>query len=255
MVSTTRLTYLELAQLLHKHCGYQGEPPQTITNQLGRNADCLQWVQDAWLSIQQSHPAWKWMREEVEFSMVIGQSNYSLAEMGVDGDANGRDTLSEWIINKAPYCDSGVYLRDTTDPTPGSTVKPLRYVSYDAYRRQYKNRSTTTGRPNLFTLAADGGMIICGVLPDKAYTVTGDYIHRAWKFAEANDYPDFPDQFHRIIPFRALFSGYAIKENAPEYYTAYRTEYTELWHELTSNQSEIIDGEIDTMSVNAEPLA
>ncbi|MBF0136134.1 MAG: hypothetical protein H7833_05760 [Magnetococcus sp. DMHC-1] len=195
-------TFLEMCQKVRREAGVSGNGPPAVTGQSGVYEKIIQWVNDAWVEIQNSRPNWHWMWQEFSFDTVAGIGSYTLTSLDLEYLGRLRQ-------------DSLSFYRKSIGPA-GEGYLP--YADYREWRRRYGSGISVVGPPSLLTLSPDR-LIKLGPVPDAIYTVRGVCYRRASRMTNNNDIPGLPEEFHEAIVQLALLY-YAAHEEAPEMYTA-----------------------------------
>jgi hypothetical protein len=191
-------TYLSLCALLARRSGVIGAAPSSVLNQTGKQANCVDWVSDAWRRIQQIHPSdWTFLQGEWEGSLTQGNSTYSAVTLGI------ATRFGSWKGDRPS--DRGLYRPVTYyDPLLGAEREAaLSQISFAAWRDRYDRGDQTPGPPLYYAIAPDQTLRF-GPAPDMTYTVRGEYLKAPQILAANEDVPDLPEQFHQIIVDRAI---------------------------------------------------
>lgn len=188
------MNFLALAQKLVEKCGISGTGPTTVTNQVGELKRAVNWINEAWLNIQQSRDDWDWMRGSVSFQTVTHQATYTPAQCGITD-------LAEWLLNTS-ICTFRTY--DTNVGVASEIF--LSYVDWNTYRDiyLYGNMRQSYARPLSVTAAPDMSIGL-GQIPDSAnYTIVGDYFKEPSLLVNDSDIPGLPTRFHMLIVYQAM---------------------------------------------------
>ena len=84
------------------------------------------------------------------------------------------------------------------------------------------------------SIKPDNSMILYP-LPDTVYNINGEFFHKAVVMDDNLDEPQFPDQFHMIVVWRALML-YGAFDAADEKYSHGQNEYKTMLLALESDQ-------------------
>ena len=217
------MTFLELCQRAVSECGApDGALPSTVVSQRGEALRFVNWVNNAWLDIQNLHGEnWKFMRATASFTTVEGQPTYTPAECNAT--------------------NFGYWYRDTFrcyNTVAGITGEIfMSYLDYEAWRNTYMYggfRETRT-QPTDMSVAPNESICL-GPYPAEGYTVYGDYNTVPSLMAVDGDLPGLlPTQFHMVIVW-AVMKNYGAYESAPEVYQRGENEYNKLLALLRRNQ-------------------
>jgi hypothetical protein len=209
------MTFLQICQRLRSEAGIAGTGPTSTANQLGELGRIVDWVQDAYVDIQEKHDQWGFMRAGFTLPIVIGTALYP---------ATSIPGLMAWL--KPKDCDGlRCYLGSTADE------QWLRYRPYDEFRglRLMAAMRDATGRPTEYTVTPNNGLLLWPI-PDNTYTIDGEYVQAAVKFVNDADIPVFAD-FHMVILWCALMK-YAAYSAEPSLYAHAQKEYGRLVNKL-----------------------
>lgn len=219
------MNYLQLAQRLRRRCRVIGSGPSAITGQSEEYNRLLDFINESWMSIQELHPNWLWMRNSMSFPTVDGQPTYTLAQ--IESTGTGFSEFGNWVRDSFR-----VYLTATGLPDE----KELGFITYDRWRDLYQigTLRTANSQPDEFTILPALGIGL-GPTPLAGYTISGDYYKVATELAQAGDTPGMPAQFHMLIVYRAMML-YGADEAANEVYQTGQNLYREMLGALELQQ-------------------
>ena len=209
-------TWLFLAQQLRQEVGASGTGPTTCQNQTGESKRLVDWINAAWMDIQQIHNDWDWLRKSFSSTTNAGQANYQ-ATTDV-----GLTDFGTWKKNTfRGYTTSMGYANEMIMP----------WIDYEEYRNlyQYGNMRTTYNRPVTFSIGPLKDIWL-GTVPDGVgYTIVGDYYSTPSQFVNDTDTPPaaFPDRFWKLIVFKAMML-YALYEENPGLYASASVDYNRM---------------------------
>lgn len=215
------MNFLALVIALKNECGVTGTDPTDVTGLTGELNRLVNWINQAWLDIQNAHPDWRWMRTSTSVGTTASDDTYATSEF------SSVTNFSEWLTDT---------FRCYLTATGRSDEQFLVYLPYDQWRDYYDfgSQTTVTERPQHFTVAPNNDIRL-GPIPNGAYTITGDYQKSASSLSVKTDEPGLPSQFHYIIVYRAMIS-YALYESAPEVLARGRGEFNRWMSRLETNQ-------------------
>lgn len=215
-------TFLQLCQLTREKCGISGSGPSSVTGQTGEMSRIVNWVQEAWIDLQNRSRDWDWMRAEFCVTTEQYRQDYtpSMASL-TDFSRWHPDTLRAY---KQSY---GV-----------SDQQWLVEWRYDIFRDTYIFAAQTTGRPVVFAVRPRDKALLFGSIPDDAYEIRGEYQKAARPFLTGSEVPSLPEEFHMLIVYGAM-KKYAFYENAPEVAVFADGAYKEMLSDLLMNQSPV----------------
>lgn len=216
------MTYLELCNRLRNKVGISGPALTAVTGLTGESQRVVNWIDEAWVNIQEVHTTWDWMLKEVSFTTTASQSRYTPTECNVtDLSEWKKDSFRTYITSVGVA--SEVFLSD---------------LPWDRYRDTYLygNMRNTTGRPISISVYPPDKSLNLGLTPDSiGYTVVGEYYKEPVHLVAASDTPDMPNKFHMLIVYRAMMY-YGSYESAPEVYSEGQTAYNEMVRRLNNEQ-------------------
>lgn len=221
------MNFLELAQRLRRRCRVSGTGPVSVLNQNEEYSRLIDWIQEAWRSIQETREDWQWMRATVSFPVVSGKALYSPMDMGLTDWGNWtRDTWR--CYNTAAGMRGEVF---------------MSYLDYGVWRDTYQYgaiRDTLT-QPMVMTITPDKSIGL-GPTPADGYTVYGDYYRSPSALPLANDsMPSMPERYHMLIVYRAMMY-YGMSEAAPEVFQEGNNEFDKMMRQMQINQMPQIYG-------------
>jgi len=186
-------TFLQLCAKLATRSGVIGAAPVAVTGQAGRQAKCVDWIEQAWVKIQQMHGDWSFLQGEFSGTLTAGDPSYTSVDLGI------ASRFAEWKGDRADY-------RPLTIRNPAlglADEQPLVQISYDRWRLLYDRGAQASNRPLHYAIGPDFSLRF-GPKPDKAYAVRGEYRKAPQSLAADADLPDMPERFHDIIVDRAI---------------------------------------------------
>lgn len=219
------MNYLQLCQRMVQKCGIAGSGPSSVLNQTGELARVVNWINEAWLSIQEERADWQWMRKSVSFTTVYQQRYYTPAQCGISD-------FARWAMDTKEN-SFRCYL---TSVGTASEIF-LSYLEFETFRDTYVYGAmrTTYSRPVVITVAPDKSIGL-GLAPDNTgYTITGDYFSTPTQMTANTDTPEMPDRFHMLIVYRAMMYYADYEQDAFLRQTA-EAEYNRMLRRLTTEQ-------------------
>lgn len=186
------MNFLQLSQRLRQEVGGTGEGPSSVTNQVGEYKQYVDWVNRAYMEIQEDRADWGWLWAQGSESITTGQSLYSLESPTIDVN---RVRIDDGYIQYVPYQSWNYYTLQEGKPT-AFTLNPARELQVNS-------------------------------LPDQDYTLTYDYFKNPTLMANNSDVPLLPQRYHMLIVYKAmLYYGYY--ENAGEIIATAREQYAQM---------------------------
>lgn len=214
------MNYLQLCQRLRQEVGASGTD-STVIGATGEWKRLCDWVNQAWVEIQQHHPEWNWMREEVTFNTIANQAEYPYesAPLSLSDFARWRDDSFR------------IYLNDVGDE------HLLQQMPYRDFRDVYliSTFKTTYSYPSVIAISPSDSLILA-LPPDQVYTVTGVYYKSPTEFTADANVPDIPSRSHMLIVYRAM-QEYGFFESAPEVIQRASARYEQMLQTLLIDET------------------
>jgi hypothetical protein len=214
-----RMTFLELCQALRQEAGISGNGPSTVAGQSGELKRVIDWVSRSWEEIQLARKNWMWKRAQFQFNTTASDYDYTPADVGI------ASRFARW-----DYETLRIY------PAASGNVGEvgLPFLDYNAFLRVYLTGPRPTGMPVCYSIGNDLKLLL-GPVPDKAYTITGEYWKSNQVLAADADEPEMPDDYHLLIVYWAL-EKYGLYEAAGEVIARAKQDKRFYLGKLTDNQ-------------------
>lgn len=216
------MNFLQLVNRIKQKVGIPGADLTTVQGVTGEFSRLKNWVDEAWVAIQEIHPDWDWMRKNVSFTTTPSQSSYTPVQCGVTD-------LGKWKIDSFR-----TYITDVGVPSEVF----LGELDWGLYRDTYLygNMRNVTGRPISIAVGPSDLSLNLGLTPDTiGYTVVGEYFKEPVHLSADSDVPDFQGKYHMLIVYRAMMF-YGSFESAPEVYADGLQNYNEMVRRLNNEQ-------------------
>jgi hypothetical protein len=219
------MNFLQLVQRLHRRTSSSGAAPVTLVNQIEDIQRKIDWVNEAWMEIQEERNNWNWMRNAMSFPTVSGQPNYTLAQIQATG--TNFSNFGAW--------DEDTFRSYQTSVGTNTEIQ-MPSMPYENWRDVYQfgGMRNTRSRPFEFTVMPDAGIGL-GPTPEVGYTITGEYFKAALEMSADTDIPSLPTQFHMAIVYKAMMF-YGVSEAALEVYEEGKGLYDKMMRRLEWNQ-------------------
>lgn len=177
------MNYLQLCQRVKLDSGQAGTiSTVTPTTSNGDDLNIIRWVKDAWLEIQ-GLQNWPFLRSRASFPTVIGQREYTLANMGI--------TTLKW------------YDQAYGSLTVGSSKYPFQWMDWATFRDMLDYFPTQTGLPQFATVTGNRSLKF-DFIPDQVATVEFDYYTQPVELTANTDTPAIDSDDQMVIVYRAL---------------------------------------------------
>ncbi len=219
------MQFIDLVRRTRQECGIAGVGPTTVVGQTREMKRLCDWVAQSWVDIQQERLDWRFMRKSFTFNTVASQQEYPV---GTGLDINLSD-FKRWINDsfRAYLLSAGV----------ATEIILSQYHDYSAFRDYYLlgSRRLVEGRPLYITIAPNQSLLL-GFTPNDVYVVSGQYYKTAQRLTLDADVPDFPEDYHMLIVYKAM-QKYGRFEAAAEQIAAGKEEYAPLFSQLVIDQT------------------
>lgn len=216
-------TFLQLCQLTREKCGISGSGPLTTVGQTGEYGRVVNWVNEAYLEIQNANETWDWMKGDFSFQTVVGQQGYTPAQAGITD-------FQTWFLDTLRCYNTSLGTADEQFVVPWP---------YERFRNFYQFQQQPQARPVVAAIDAPTKSLLLGNTPDQVYTIRGKYQKYATYMGADTDVPILPVQYHMLIVYGAM-RMYALYENAPEVMAGANVMYDSMYDRLMLNQAEDI---------------
>lgn len=196
------MNYLQLVQDLFAESRAAGSAPTTVAGLTGLNADFARWIKDAWNELSGERDDWLFKLKDISFSTASLASSYSAGTAPL----SALDDLHEWVPFSFRY-----YI--TAEGQKSEQF--MGWMQYPDFRDYYLfgNRRIDVGPPLAACSTPDKSLLI-GPVPDKDYTIVGQYVSFQSELAADGDTPVMPARFHKLIVYKAL-EQYGIDAESP----------------------------------------
>lgn len=217
------MNYLALTNRLRQECGVTGSDLTSLTGLTGESLRCKQWINDAYVELQNRHQDWQWLRTAFSFTTTADQQVYTTTDVGISA------TFGAWKPDSFR-----VYV--TASGYAGEMFMGF-YRDYEAWRDlwQFGANRTNTGHPINFAITPAKSIGLSPVPDDTGYTVLGDYYKAPSELSATTDEPAFPDKYHMILVYDAM-KRYGVYEAASEVYQRGGEKFQELLKQLENDQ-------------------
>lgn len=199
-------TFLELCTQYRLEAGIDGTGPTTVVGNTNTEyARIVNWINKAYVDIQNKHDDWHFMWSDFSFNTVAAQGDYSYDE--VTGSLTDR-------VARYDLCSLRYYLTSAGVAQEQHLVYNDWRVFMDTWR--LGSTRTTQGAPLYFTVDRGKGLRL-SLIPDDDYTITGEYYKAAAKMAADADEPILPEEFHELLIWWAMVNYAGFEETSFQY--------------------------------------
>jgi hypothetical protein len=220
------MTFLELCAATAVDSGLISTQNTIVATgaQVGRKLKVVNFVVQAWKTIQNGRTDWVWMRGSYNHALIIGQSSYTPAQLGIAA------RFRSFMPASGRYQPHTLY-----DPAIGvADEMPLTQISPEDWYAMFGRGAQTNSRPCYYALEA--GNMLLGPIPDKAYVLRGRYMKAAQVLTIDADVPELPDHLHDVIKWRAIMMLHG-QDGAFADRTVAQAEYSRLYRILCNEQT------------------
>jgi len=213
------MNFLELCKRLRSEAGVAGSGPLTVINQNEELERLVNWINDAYIDIQDKRQDWDFLRKDFSFNTVSGQSTYTpLSDLAKWKN----DTLRLYLTAAGVRDERWLLMEDW---------------SYFRDQRLYNSNRDVTGRPLYASIKPDKSIVLWPK-PIEIYTVNGEYFTTAKPLINDIDEPVF-SRHHMAIVYNALMR-YAAYVAEPSLYSRAQNEYNRLISKLERDYTQPI---------------
>lgn len=205
------MNYLAIVQELHELAGCSGPLPATVSGATGETLRLVNWVRRAWNMIQARSTAWNWLQADFSFNTTAGVRAYTPAAAGLTTRFRSWDQGSLRCYLAATGVSDEQFLVDWDYG-----------ILRDTYL--YGSQSTNQSRPVVFAVRPEDKALVLADIPDAVYTIRGRYAKGPQTLTLDADIPECPEEFHRVITYRALMmygayeaAGEVVQEGTSNY--------------------------------------
>lgn len=223
-------TFLELVQDAARESGSLagGVNLGSVVGATGRADKVVSWVRKAWRNIQNERVDWLWLQREFIGPLSAGTARYTAASFNIT-------RFREWKQDRVTTSNTSYRVFTIYDTAKGpSDEGSLTQIDYETWRVRYDRSTQVQSRPTEWAISPAGELCV-GPIPDRTYTIRGEYVASAQNLAADADTPEMPAHFHDLIVWEAL----RLMSAADEAVTALQTsnnEYNRLRFALTAEQ-------------------
>lgn len=201
------MNFLQLCQKLRSEASIPGTGPTTVIGQTGQLKRIVEWIQEAYESIQNEHKMWEFLQGDVSFNTIIGQAEYTQTSAGLT------DMLT-WKTDDFRIYESV------------SDESFLFYEPWQTFRLAYQFGSMRlqTAKPTVITVKPNNSIVLWPIPNSNTATVDGQYYKEPDVMSADLDVPVFQSNFHMAIVWKALMF-YGADLGAPDVYAHGYEEY------------------------------
>lgn len=187
---------LTLTQRLNQEIGGDSTAPTTTIGQTGELARYVNWVDQAWLEIQESQRNWRWMLSESTSNDTLALGAVTVTLTGASSDY---EEIRPYFGHRGPFV---LFYKSSIGTTDCQETPYIPWAEFHGFYDSGKYASTT-GRPQFCARAPDGTL---KVFPkaDVAYGVKYEYRKTVQTFAADATIPLMPVKYHPLIAYLAL---------------------------------------------------
>ncbi|WP_420411606.1 hypothetical protein [Roseibium sp.] len=217
------MNYLQLCRRTAHESGTSSFPG-TVSGLNGRPLDIANWVQQAWIDIQNDRAEWLWLEDRFEGTLLAGISTYEASDFGLT-------RFREWKPGKDPETGIANFTVQGANEDRAQEA-PIYDMTWGRFWRTY-DRGANAGRtekPLVYTVDTQERLRFWPV-PDGSYTVRGLCRRSAQRLTASDDVPEVHEDHHMIIVWKALLLLAAHDESIdqPQFW---HTNYTNMLGDL-----------------------
>jgi len=187
---------LTLTQRLNQEIGGETTVPTTTIGQTGELLRYVNWIDQAWLEIQEAQRTWRFMLAESTSNDTLALGAVTVTLTGASSDY---EELRPYFGHRCPFV---LFYKSSIGTTDCQEVELLPWAEFHGFYDSGKF-ANTSGRPQFCSRAPDGTL---KVFPkaDVAYGVKYEYRKTPQTFAADATVPSLPVKYHQLIVYLAL---------------------------------------------------
>ena len=171
----------------------------------------INWVQQAWLEIQEDQEQWNFMVKRGSMPLVRGQVSYPIAEIVNTGC---EEVIYDYLIPfVAPRDYRYIWMVDGSQERPNPQI--CYYVPFEHFfgdRDRFNDRAF--GQPSRYSIDRDGCIVFDVSPPSDDYHIEFEFKALPQELAEDTDLPrGLPNKYHMNIIYKAMIF-YALFDEA-----------------------------------------
>lgn len=207
------MNFLQLCNRSKAECGISGSPIVNVTQTTGELARVVDWVRDAYLTLQNER-RWNWLWRRYVANLAPGTLSINPA---IDWSVYAL----EWDRESFVLHNTALGLIDRSRLTLEKPVHP-------------EIGAVQPGRPQRILLLPDRTLQFPAPL-DAAYTLQADYYSTAEALINNADVPGLPEQYHMAIVWRSVMH-YAQHEEAVQLLQLAGASYQQLLSQMLASE-------------------
>lgn len=219
------MNFLQLAQRLRQEVSGSGTGPSSVSGQTGELKRIVDWIAAADEDIQRKHNEWRFMRAGFTVNTVANTAAYAASACTDTTSGLPIAAFRSWRKDSLK-----IYLQSSGV----AGERPLDYIDYDDWYRQYNTGTQTASFPTEFTVPNSQAFSL-GARPNAAYVVSGEYQKAVTTMTANTDTPMYPSEHHMLAVYRAMMK-YGRYTGATEVYQDGQNEYRRMMNEMELTQ-------------------
>lgn len=187
---------LQLAQRLNQEIGGDSSIPTDTTTATGEALRYVNWVDQAWVDIQEAKRSWRWMIDEAtgEEAIAIGDTSVILV-----GDNTDYEELRPYDPNGCPHV---LFYQDSIGVTDAREVELIPWQEFNGFYDS--GRFNSSSGPAQYCSVAPDGTLRFYPKADVAYRLKYQYRKTQQALTADATTPLMPAKFHMLIVWLAL---------------------------------------------------
>jgi len=165
--------------------------------------DCVTWVKQAWIELQEDQQDWNFMRTSGLFALIGGQAQYDITLQAGLSDYDGMRPFMASLDNRY------IWINNNTTQPPGRQncyyVKPEQWFGFVG------RNPPAQGLPTRYTFTSNGCILFYPVPSTDSLSAEFRYLREVQELVADTDTPTgLPPKYHMDIVYRAMeyYSGY-----------------------------------------------
>lgn len=212
------MNLLQLSQRLHREAGRSGDGPTSSVGTSKQHQRLFDWIADANRELESRPLDLRWMRRRVTVATIATQSSYPPkttppAGLGLVNFGRWRPASDEWSVK-------------CVDPSDASRTWDLEWMDLDDWRDCYVHSTQQPSQPQVWSVDDDDSLLI-GPTPSGVFSLRMEYLRAPLELTDDDDEPEFDQQFHMLLCWRALIEV-AKFDNAPDILARAQSNYARM---------------------------
>jgi len=197
------MTYLQLVQAAVRAANTANvDALTTLRNAPGYVRQAADFVNEAWIDVQNEHDEWKWRIREITFHTDPGRHEYPVSgdDSSAVAHAVSATGFRRWLGDTEPDGSIPRFEWLLRLPPAYSAGTRFPYQDYDYFRRDYLVNSDVSSSPTRWSVRPWDSALLVYPIPRSAVRIDGVYVKGVQQLVDDGDVPEgISDEFHEMI--------------------------------------------------------